>query len=197
MLNIVIGSVIVVILFKVFLYIKSLKKSSTDAQNTMLQESPDINDTIIGEIVTKRLANGGNVSKEIAIVKAVLGRDRAYAWSWYCNLVKSFVDEGGSKITAMRGAARFLSIFAEIDITRDPRYIEEMLRLKANRTIKEQLLADGIYPGLWIGNKVFYGHHGDIRTYLCKTVRGIDDDLECTVTIKDGSFTIEPTNKKS
>lgn len=180
-------------LLALFKIIDIKKKQEMDNRLTMMQESPRQDDSEIGDIVQDRITKGTGVSKEIAIIKAMIARDSAYAWSWYCNLVMSFVDAGGDKIIAMEGSARFLSVLAEIDVTRDPRYIEEMKRLK--EATRSPILIDGEYHGLWHKDRVVYEHHGVFITHFMTGVESLKINQPCMVVIKDGVVSVEPARK--
>ena len=110
-------------------YIAARKEKQRDAKNTFIPDTPYDEETMIQEYVEERILKGKAVNKEMAIVKAMIAMDPSYAWSWHCNLVMSFVDEGCPKAVAMMGSARFLSILAQIDIKKDVRFIEEYSRL--------------------------------------------------------------------
>ncbi len=127
---IVTSFLLVVIIAVVFTYIFISKEGKKYNGNTMFQETPTQDDSEIIALVNDRLSKNGDVSKEMAIIKAVLLKDREYAWSWYCNLVMTYVDCGCDKIIAMNGASRFLSILANVDISQDERFIEELDRLE-------------------------------------------------------------------
>lgn len=127
-------SVVVYIVLAVFIslaiiYLRVVQLNNRQAKNTFMPDEPYGQDTVIQEYVKKRTSAGKGVEKEMAVIKAALISDPYYAWSWYSNLVMSFVDEGCSKPVAMMGAARFLNIFAQVDVKEDVRFIEEYARL--------------------------------------------------------------------
>lgn len=130
------------------LYIKNRKLDSAQKRNdAVFQQSFLQDDEDIVSIVRQLLKSGKGVSREMAIIKAMIARDSAYAWSWYCNLVMAFVDEGCDKVTAMKGAARFLNILANIDVTKDVRYQEEIQRLQDPDLAVLNLSSDMTRPG--------------------------------------------------
>ena len=45
-----------------------------------------------------------------------LQSDEGYVWSWYCNLLMSVVDAGGSREIAKEAARRFMKLAFNIDI---------------------------------------------------------------------------------
>ncbi len=120
---VIVSTIVLCTLFSMYRRRRNLKE-----YNSVFQEQHDVEDTVIAEIVDQRVQDGKSVSKEMAIIRRMISKDSEYAWSWYCNLVMSFVDEGCDRLTAMRGASRFLNILACVDVSKDPRYIEEYAR---------------------------------------------------------------------
>lgn len=121
--------------------------SAQKYRDTVFQQTHLQDDTDILKTVEEHIESGKGVSKEMAIIKAMIAKDPVYAWSWYCNLVMSFVSEGCDKVTAMKGAARFLNVLAHIDVTKDARYIEEIERLQDPQQAAQFFTADVTRPG--------------------------------------------------
>jgi hypothetical protein len=62
------------------------------------------------------------VAAEMNRLTAAIKADDGYAWGWFCNLVMAFVDEGGDRVVAEKGVARFMSWLFEYDITKHSLY---------------------------------------------------------------------------
>jgi hypothetical protein len=59
----------------------------------------------------------------MATLKAEMGADPAYAWSWYCNLAVPIMDATGvSDRKASEAAAHLMQHFFDCDITQHPHY---------------------------------------------------------------------------
>lgn len=193
----IIAILIVLVLAGIFYFYKQTKKEQqVDEQNTMFQESPRPEDTIISNLVKDRLLKGKGVSKEIAIIKAMLAHDPAYAWSWHSNIVMSFVDAECDKIIAMEGSARFLQLFADIDIYLDERFIEEMDRLKQQK-MKEifRTIPDGTYDGYFRNGKYLIDHNDDFVTVIPENKITIVEGDHCNIIFKDNVCEVRNSTK--
>jgi hypothetical protein len=72
--------------------------------------------------VHQEAAADKGVAAEMNRLTAAIKADDGYAWGWFCNLVMAFVDEGGDRVVAEKGAARFMSWLFEYDITKHSLY---------------------------------------------------------------------------
>lgn len=77
-------------------------------------------------LIEDRITLGMGVAPEMQVLKAMIERDTEYAWTWYCNLVMSYVGNGCSRITAIKGTASFMRLLFDHDITNDARYMSDL-----------------------------------------------------------------------
>lgn len=59
-----------------------------------------------------------NTKEAFDILKTSINNDSSYAWSWHCNIAVSFMDEGVDPKLANFGAARFMSLCFNVDVTK-------------------------------------------------------------------------------
>jgi hypothetical protein len=63
------------------------------------------------------------------VLKNSLAQDHGYAWSWFCNLCMAFVDAGGDRLTAHKGAATFMERCYGVDIAQSQAYKDAVAEL--------------------------------------------------------------------
>ena len=65
---------------------------------------------------------------EIAMntLRNAMNKDHDYAWGWHCNMAVMAMDAGAEHNVANDGAARFMKLAFDIDVTQFPEYKENV-----------------------------------------------------------------------
>lgn len=80
----------------------------------------------VDKYVSDRIKTASGVSLEMSVVTSALRQDPEYAWSWYCNLKMTFIDNGCPALAAAKGASSFLRIWADVKMENNPLYVEDI-----------------------------------------------------------------------
>lgn len=123
-----IAAAMIVIVSLVFTY--TLKKKSSS------EERPAEWRDTVDSYVSERLQTTRGISLEMNIVTSAIRQDPDYAWSWYCNLKMSFMDQGCPADVAAKGAASFLRTLADVDMSTHRLYIEDVKQIEESAFAK-------------------------------------------------------------
>lgn len=74
-------------------------------------------DAVLAGAISRSVTDAINIPVAYRIIQDAMQSDDGYAWGWYCNIAMAMYDEHVDLIYARRGAARFMKMCFDVDIT--------------------------------------------------------------------------------